>query len=195
MTEVRILALDPGHKLGYCVDDAESPDKIRTGVCELPRHGPDRGKTWCYLESWLLEMITQFRVTVLATEAPVPFGGRKGSTMATSADAINFPIGLAAVVELVGTRAGCICWAAPIATVRRHFTGSGKAGPEAKGRVYQRCRLLGLPVESLDAADATAIHDFCAHIYRRADLIPGPLFVAPGRSRSMRRPAPDLEVD
>ena len=190
MIDARILALDPGHKLGYCVD-GEKPGVPRTGVCELPRHGQDRGKTYCYFETWLRMTIEQYGVTVLAWEAAIIFGGKKGSTMKTNADTIEFAFAIGAIAELVGTRLGLICWKAPLGTVRRHFTGSGRAD---KGQVYARCLALGYPVESYDAADATAIWDFIGHMYRRRDLVAGPLFTPPGKVRSMRRSAPEIEA-
>ncbi len=134
--------------------------------------------------------VEQYGVTVLAWEAPIIFGGKKGSTMKTSADAIEFAFGIGAIAELVGTRLGLICWKAPLGTVRRHFTGSGRAD---KGQVYARCLALGYPVTSYDAADATAIWDFIGHMYRRRDLVAGPLFTPPDKVRSMRRAAPEID--
>jgi Holliday junction resolvasome RuvABC endonuclease subunit len=188
---VCILALDPGHKLGYCVD-GENPRAPRSGVCELPRNFPDYGKTWCYLETWLGMMIEQYRVTVLSWEAPIIFGGKRGSTRPTNSQAIEFAIGIGTVCELVGARRGLVCWKAPMGTVRLHFTGNGHAD---KGQVYARCLAVGYPVASYDAADATAIWDFTGHVYRRGGLVPGPLFADPERVRSIRRQAPALSEE
>ncbi len=193
MTPVCILALDPGHKLGYCVDGERPSDPI-TGVCQLPRSYPDNGKAWSYLVTWLEMMVEQYGVTVLAFEAPLVFGGKRGSNRKTNADAIEFAYAFGGICELVAARRGLACWKAPMGTVRLHFTGSGKADP-AKGRVYQRCLALGYRVTSYDAADAAAIWDFAGHIYRRSNLVAGPLFADPSKVRTIRRPAPALNAD
>jgi Holliday junction resolvasome RuvABC endonuclease subunit len=191
MNQQRILALDPGHALGYAVDGSE-PGELVTGVCDLPRGGQDRGKTYSYFATWLEMTVNQYGVTVLAWEAPIIFGGKKGSTMKTNAATIEFAFGLAAIAEMVGHRLGLICWKAPLGTVRLHFTGNGKAD---KGQVYARCLALGYDVTSLDAADAAAIWDFIGHMYRRRDLVAGPLFTPPGKARSMRRAAPEIDAE
>ena len=188
---VCILALDPGHKLGYAVD-GEKPNDPRTGVCELPRNYPDYGKTWCFLETWLRMTIEQFKVTVLAWEAPLLFGGEKGSNIPTNAQAIEFAYGVGIICELVGARLGITCWKAHMRTVRHHFTGRGNAD---KGQVFARCLALGYQVTSHDAADACAIWDFAGHIYKRSNMVAGPLFVDQKQQkvRTMRRQAPDLD--
>ena len=191
MNEVRILALDPGHKLGYCVDGNE-PDELKTGVCELPRGGLDRGIPYSFFETWLGMTIDQYEITVLGWEAPIIFGGKKGSTTKTNADTIEFAFGLCAIAELVAYRRKLICWKCNIGTVRLHFTGNGRA---RKDHVFQRCLKMGLDVASFDAADAAAIHDFLAHMYKRPRLPAGPLFTPPSRVRSMRRRATDAEID
>jgi hypothetical protein len=190
---VCILTLDPGHKLGYCVDGDE-PGQPKAGVCELPRNYPDYGKTWCFLETWLRMTVEKHRVTVLAWEAPLLFGGPKGSTTPTNATAIEFAFGVGIVCELVGTRLGLTCWKVNMGTVRLHFTGSGKSDP-AKGRVFARCLALGYDVTSYDAADAAAIWDFMCHKYQRPKLAAGPLFTDPKKVRSIRGPAQSLDEE
>ncbi len=193
MIAPRILALDPGHALGYCVS-GDHPGSPRSGVCQLPRNYPDYGKTWCYLETWLQMTVEQHGVTVLAWEAPLIFGGKKGSNKPTNSHAIEFAFGVGSVCELVGARLGLICWKVPMGTARLHFTGNGRAD---KGQVYARALALGYPVTSTDAADATAIWDFTSHMYRAGGLVAGPLFADPEKVRSLRRPAPSLaeEID
>ncbi len=189
----RILALDPGHKLGWAVD-GRRPGELITGVEILPGQAPDHGVAYCHFQDWLAEMIDIHRVQVLAWEAPVAFGGFKqswgGRKLVTNQAAVEFLYGLGAVAELVGTVAGLLCWKAVTATVRRHFVGNGRA---EKMDVFIRCRALGWPVETLDAADAAAIWDLAAHIYRRADVVAGPLFTAPAKRRGIRRAAPELD--
>lgn len=190
MNPVCILALDPGHKLGYCVNGQTPGDPI-TGVCALPRSYPDNGKAWSYLATWLEMMVNQYGVSVLAWEAPLVFGGKKGSSTPTNESTIEFAYGFGAICEFVGERLGLVYWRANMGTVRLHFTGSGKADP-AKGRVYSACLARGYRVTSHDAADAAAIWDFMAHKYRQSNLVAGPLFADPSKVRSIRRPAPAL---
>jgi hypothetical protein len=193
MTPVCILALDPGRKLGYCVNGQTPGDPI-TGVCALPRTYPDNGKAWSFLTTWLEMMVGQYGVTVLAWEAPLVFGGPKGSSRPTNADAIEFAYAFGGICEFVGERLGLICWKAPMGTVRLHFTGNGAPDPN-KGRVYSACLARGYRVTSYDAADACAIWDFMSHKYRASGLVAGPLFADPSKVRSIRRPAPALNAD
>jgi Holliday junction resolvasome RuvABC endonuclease subunit len=185
--DVRILALDPGHKLGWAVD-GEAPGSLITGTEILPGKAPDNGKTFLHFEDWLFDMIDVHKPNVLAWEAPIIFGGAKGSTTPTNHFAIHFAIGIASIAELAGERTGLDCWQAPLMTVRHHFCGDGKAKKDA---VYDKCLEMGWPVKGLDAADATAIWDLCAHVYRRDKLIPGPLFA---KRVSLSRPAPEIEA-
>jgi hypothetical protein len=191
VTGPSILALDPGHRLGYAVDDLQAPNSCKTGVCVIPSHYPDIGKELRFAEVWLTHTIEQYGVEVLIWEAAIPFGGKRGSTVRTNSAAIQFAASLAGVFDLVGTRLGLKCWQANLGTVRLHFTGNGKADSAGKGRVYQRALALGYDPESLDASDAVAIWDFCKHRYRADGLVAGPLFADP--LRSMRRPAPEME--
>ena len=183
-----ILALDPGHRLGYAVDDPAAKNGCRTGVCLVPSHYPDTGKDLRFAEAWLITMVEQFGAQVLIWEAPVVFGGGRGSTMKTNAASIEFAYALGGVFDLVGTKLQLACWKANMGTVRLHFTQHGHAD---KGRVYQRALAVGYDVATFDAADAVAIWDFAKHKYRAEGLVAGPLFADP--LRSMRRQAPELE--
>jgi hypothetical protein len=184
MSSPCILALDPGHKAGYAVDDETAANGCRTGVAHLPRHYPDTGKELSFLERWLAEAIEQFMPGVIVWEAPIIFGGRKGSTIATSASTIEFAFSFQAICELVGARYQIQCWKVNVGTARLHFVGHGRCD---KGTVYSRALALGYGVQSHDEADAVAIWDFVKHKYRSGALVAGPLFADP--LRSMRRPA------
>ena len=184
-----ILALDPGHKLGYAVDDPAAPNRCRNGVCQLPRTYPETGRELRFAETWLISMIEQFAVRVLIWEAPIPFGGKKGSTTITNQHAIEFALALGGVFDLVGAKLELVaCWKANMGTVRHHFTGNGRAD---KGMVHARALAVGYDVASYDASDAVAIWDFAKHKYKAEGLVAGPLFADP--LRSMRRQAPELE--
>jgi Holliday junction resolvasome RuvABC endonuclease subunit len=186
MTAPVILALDPGHKTGYAVDDPDAANGCRTGILEMPREYPKTGLELCFLERWLLEMIEQFEVTVLAWEAPLVFSKPESAT--TTSETMEFAFYFGAVCDLVGTRNGIATWKVHAVTARHHFTGSGRA---KKDHVYQRAKLNGYQVKSFDASDAVAIWDFIAHKYGHRNLPAGPLF---GKStRSMRRSAPELD--
>ena len=86
-------------------------------------------------------MIEQFAVRVLIWEAPIPFGGKKGSTTITNQHAIEFALALGGVFDLVGAKLELVaCWkanmggAAPLHRQRPRRQGHG-ARPGARRRL------------------------------------------------------------
>ena len=187
----RILALDPGYWLGYA-HDGEGPGQLVTGVKLLPRGGSDLGIPYLAFEDWLEATLIGKAIDILGWEAPVVFGRTGGKRKPgdddepprpTNIKAIEFMFGIATIAELVGRRHRKECWKAYTGTIRRHFVDNGRA---SKDDVYRRCLQLGWPVPDRNAADAAATWDLMAHVYRRRDVIAGPLFTKPV---SIRRPA------
>jgi len=167
-----ILALDPGHALGYAVDDPEAPNGVRTGIAHLPEG--DTGPAYVFLADWLALMIEHYDVGVIAWELQLHFAS-PGMGGNTNLESIGFLHGVCAVAELVAAQRRLECWRVPSSTARLHFTGSGK-GKGAKRRVLERARELGYEVKGFDAADALAIWDVVAHEIRHPGVIAGPLF-------------------
>ena len=70
-------------------------------------------------------------------------------------------IGLAACVQGQAARMGKRIVTYHQSSIRAHFLGhAGKSRTPIKVRVFQRCRMLGWPVEDHDQADAVALWDF-----------------------------------
>lgn len=152
----RVLALDIATTVGFAVDGPEEWKPL-TGAVRFAASGDDYGRAYAGLDQWLFEFIGLHRPDVLAFEAPLIVGGRTGTTRRTNAHTVRLLFGLAAVAEMVGSRAGLPVYECHIQTVRRHFVGNGRA---QKPEVMARCRALGWEVATNDAADAAAIWDF-----------------------------------
>lgn len=152
---IRVLALDLATVTGFAVDRPDGNGGPLTGTVTCKHIGNDFGPAYVALERFMLDAITVHGVTHCAFEAPlVMASSRDGRKVQTNVATVRKLMGLAAVAELVGARAGLQVFEANVQSARRHFAGSGHA---KKPEVYQRCRLLGWDVKSHDAADAAAV--------------------------------------
>lgn len=169
----RVLALDIATVTGFAVDRPTGGDKPLTGTFRSEHDGDDFGQAYVEFERQLCDLIAVHNPEVLTFEAALVVGGNRGTTRPTNINTIRKLFGLSSVAELVGTRAGLTVYEAHIQTVRRHFCGNGRA---EKPEVYDRCRLLGWDVKSMDASDAAAIWDYTRHTLRQPNLVAGPIF-------------------
>lgn len=175
----RVLALDIASCTGWAADrpSRSESDKPVCGSFRVRAEGDDLGAAFVEFEENLEGLIGLHEPNVLAFEAPLVFGGRGGSTVQTNHQTVRILFGLAALAELVGTRAGLAVYELHIQAVRKHFVGNGRA---QKSDVLARCRLLGWNPPGLDAADACACWDFARHSLR----VPGAGSSAPLLART-----------
>jgi Holliday junction resolvasome RuvABC endonuclease subunit len=169
----RVLALDIATTTGFAVDRPGGGDKPLTGTFRSEHDGDDLGQAYVEFEQQLCDLIAVHAPEVLTFEAALVIGGKKGTTRPTNIATVRKLFGLSAVAELVGTRANLEVYEAHIQTVRRHFVGNGRA---EKPEIYDRCKLLGWDVRSMDASDAAAIWDYTRHTLRVPTANVGPMF-------------------
>lgn len=146
----RVLAVDCGTVSGAAVD-GERGIPILTSKRLGAIDADDHGARYAVFEQWLCDLIAVHQPTAFAFESPlVP----RGNNVLTNANTIRFLLGLAAVAELVGTRAGLEVFEANVQQVKRHFAGNGRADKTA---MMQRCRLLGWNAKNHNEADAAGL--------------------------------------
>lgn len=173
----KIIALDIATTVGFAIDGPEEWKPL-TGTVRFAADGDDFGRAYVGFEKWLTDLIGVQKPDIMAFEAPLIVGGPRGTTRPTNANTVRLLFGLAAVAEMVGSRAGLRVFECHIQTVRRHFVGNGRC---QKPEVRARCKLLGWDVQSNDAADAAAIWDFARSQFRpSAAHRTTPLFAAGG---------------
>ena len=146
---MNILALDLSKSCGWAL--CVGWEKPTWGVKELPRgEHVSEGRVFHEFRQWLTDMIALNAPGLVIFETPI-FGGDIPRTAA------YLLIGLAAITEEACEATGTDCAQEVVATVRKHFCGSGRA---QKGDVGFRCRQLGWAVTDHNAADALALMSF-----------------------------------
>lgn len=176
----RILALDIATVTGAASDKPRGAfsaiDRPYTFHFRTPVDAfGDYGRAFGTFERWLMDTIIAHEPDVVAFEAPLIVGGRHGTTAPTNVATVRLLLGLCSIAELVAHRAQLECFETHIQSVRKHFTGSGRA---QKRDVLERCRVLGWHVGTNDEADAAAIWDYARHTLRAGPVIAGPLMAA-----------------
>lgn len=151
-----ILALDISTACGFAVDREPSDPlhgRPRVGTWRLP--GLDdatRVQSAAQLSELVEGAIDVFGVAFLAVEAPVPAGQIPGSNVATLQ--MLFALAIQACAEAERAEIGHGFF--HVATVRKHFLGTGR--PEnPKRAVMRRCAQLGWMVADDHQADAAAL--------------------------------------
>lgn len=140
-----VLFLDIATKTGYCFGE---PGQLpRHGVINFGGKGKQDGEIFAAFHLWLNDRMTVDGSGLLAFEAPILGGGR-----ATPATARRL-MGLAAIAEMTASERGVRCVEEHLATIKKSFTGSGRADEHA---VIAKCRQLGLEPHDDNAADAIA---------------------------------------
>lgn len=160
-----ILALDLATVTGFAYGDL--PDSLPTplevaGGVRIPtvthgtfRSGDSKTEDKIFFKTffnWLDDHITFFNPRLIIFEAPIHTGGR------TSFQTARRLMGLATLVDtLCGLRDVPIAKEADIATIKKHFTGSGRA---KKPDMIRQCHALGWQPNDDNAADAIALWHF-----------------------------------
>jgi Holliday junction resolvasome RuvABC endonuclease subunit len=187
---MKILALDLATTTGWALGTPESPPMLGSFRCPKVFDDDTLGQRWAKFALWLDDMITVHKPDLVGFEAPLVFGGAKGSSRPTNIDTIRFLIGLATIAELVAVQLSTEVEDAHIQQVRAHFCGSGRA---KKPDVQAMCFRRGLKPADDNQADAIAILSFLQHCHgcpapwaRELPKVGGGLLVIPGTTELRR---------
>ena len=152
-----LLALDLTPHTGWA--RWRSGGEVRFGTIALPKSGPDIGRFLAAFDDRLVSVLA-VAPDVVVFEAP--WIGPN-----THQDTARKLMCLAGMLEFVCHRAAIPCREVNNAAVRKHFCGKGRAPrAEMKRLVTQACRARGWQPANDDEADALAVLDFAAHVYR-----------------------------
>ena len=142
---VNILAVDLGNKTGYALRRRDGA--MRYGTMDFtPRKSWTPGQRWTRFRGWLGDTVSTFQIDAIVFERVV-----FGHSSAASSDVYG---GFKALVELAADIHGLTLSSVAVPTVKKHFTGSGRAD---KDTMMAQARARGFSPDSHNAADALAI--------------------------------------
>lgn len=147
------------------------PISITMSLPDVADHGDRLAK----FEDWLCDLIEAHAPAVVAYEAPlIPHG----NALLTRAHTVLLLIKLAGVAELVAARYGCRRMAVNVSTVKKFWTGHGRAEKDA---MIARCAQLGWSCRNDHEADSAAVWAYAMSTLNKGWApMATPLF-APGR--------------
>lgn len=157
---MRILALDLATSTGWATWSPGSP--VLYGSRRLPDTGKNVGAFMSRFERWLTDMIAVHEsVDRIIYEAPWV------GPQTHQATAMRL-IGMACGVERLCFDRGLAIHKANNASVRKHFIGKGSNSDRAtlKRMTVDACLTRGWTPANDDEADALALLDYAAHIWR-----------------------------
>lgn len=149
---MRILGLDLATSVGFAVGDPENGEP-RFGTHRLPSTGDDIGRFLHAFDYVLSDIITLENPTNVVFEAPIL------ATRTTISTARKLMC-LAGHTELVCLRRSISCRECHLQTVKKFFTGSGRAD---KAAMIEAAKRHGWLVEDDNAADALAVWALAVH--------------------------------
>lgn len=150
-----ILALDLSTHTGWAAGPLGGRPSF--GTHHLPKTGDDIGRMLVAYEDWLRAMVADVRPTHVFFEAPI---------LSQRTMTARKLMGLASETERLCHRLGLPVREVNLMTVKKRFTGSGRA---EKARMIEEARRRGWDVKDDNQADALAIWDFgCAVLGRRS---------------------------
>lgn len=153
---VNILALDLGTKTGYALRRRDGA--MRYGTVDFtPRKSWTPGQRWARFRGWLADTVATFQIDAVVYERVV-----FGHSSAASSDVYG---GFKALVELAADTHHLTLSSVAVPTVKKHFTGSGRADKDA---MMSQARFLGFNPDSHNAADALAILSWAVEQERKA---------------------------
>lgn len=163
-----IIALDLASRLGWATWQPDGT--VRHGAHSIARVGAEDGAFFGAYSLWLSDMITVERPESLCFEAP--WIGPD-----TAQQTAYRLMGLAAITDMTAyLREIPRVRQVNNASVRKHFTGVGRAArAEMKRLVTRACLQRGWQPIDDNAADALAVLDFAMHCFRVPGAIAGPL--------------------
>lgn len=141
-----VIAFDLATATGWAcgAPDAEP----RFGTKMLPKTGDEIGRFLVAFEDWLNDMITVEDPALVVFEAPILRRGGGNPIVARKL------MGLANCVETICYRRDVSCRQAHLATVKKSFTGSGRA---EKAEMIAAARRWGWDVRNDNEADALGL--------------------------------------
>lgn len=165
-----IMTLDLATKTGWaCSRESGVP---AYGVRRIGRPQCSDGEFFCDFFGWLSDMIVVEAPRAMIFEAPILTAGK------TSVQTARRLMGLAVFAEMLGTKNGIPrVFEANNSTVRKFFTGNGRAQKED---VVRECQRRGWAPQDDNAADALAILAYAQHCFGPAKPDAGALFRAVG---------------
>ncbi|MCG2597376.1 crossover junction endodeoxyribonuclease RuvC [Achromobacter insuavis] len=153
---VNILALDLGTKTGYAVRRRDGA--MRYGTVDFtPRKSWTPGQRWARFRGWLADTVATFQIDAVVYERVV-----FGHSSAASSDVYG---GFKALVELAADTHSLTLSSVAVPTVKKHFTGSGRADKDA---MMAQAKARGFNPDSHNAADALAILHWAVAQERKA---------------------------
>jgi hypothetical protein len=152
---VRVGAYDIATFSGWCGDDPNrsEPCAPRFGSFRIAHEGDCLGDAYVQFEHYVLKTFDLLKPDAVAFEAPLPRGGKKFHLKEDSAAAARKLLGLAAIFELIATRAGLDVYECTVSQARASLCNGG----DDKDRVNQICRMYGWTPANLDESDAGAV--------------------------------------
>lgn len=153
---VNILALDLGTKTGFALRRRDGA--MRYGTVDFtPRKSWTPGQRWARFRGWLADTVATFQIDAVVYERVV-----FGHSSAASSDVYG---GFKALVELAADTHSLTLSSVSVPTVKKHFTGSGRADKEA---MLAQAKARGFSPDSHNAADALAILHWAVAQERKA---------------------------
>lgn len=158
----------------FYMTESEGPTQsLQYGSVKLK--APDGlGEFLSQYTGWLGDTIRTERVDTVVFEQP--FVG-----VNTHQQVARKLMSLSGLTELVCWRADVDCHEANNASVRKHFIGKGRGKrADLKAMTIQACQDKGWGPQNDDEADALALLDYAAHLFKMKTPWPsGPLFAEP----------------
>lgn len=149
-----LLTLDLATRTGFCVGETNNPNPT-FGHIVLPSTGDDVGTFAIKYEDWLTDFVAWRRIGLCVFEMPI-------LPKTTSLMTVRKLTGLAWETEQFCRRRGIKCREGRASSVKKFFTGSGKAG---KLDTMAICRRYGWKVAVDDEADACALWAYSVALY------------------------------
>jgi crossover junction endodeoxyribonuclease RuvC len=155
----KVLALDISSKTGFACDGHIEGRPV-SGVIRLPKASGDDESGWnlgplfADYRRQLASLLIVVQPDICAFEAPLQLMHGGHAAVRTSQNTVRLLFGLAGITEGLLSEKNVRGYEANLATVKKHFAGSGRAEKEA---MVARCRQLGWPAEDHNAADACGL--------------------------------------
>lgn len=159
---MRIAAFDLATLSGWCGDDPNGGNRPKFGSFRISHDGDYLGDAYVQFEHHILKTFDIIKPEAVGFEAPLPRGAKGFKIREDSAAATRKILGLAAIFELVATRAGLDV----IECLPNEARATMLRGDADKGDVMQLCRMLGWTPGNLDESDSAAVF---VHLKRHLD--------------------------
>lgn len=155
----KVLALDISTRTGFA-HDGHDPGRPISGVIRLPKaagddlDGWELGPLFADYRRQLAALVLVLQPDIVAFEAPLQIVHGREAAARTSQNTIRLLFGLAGITEGLLAEKKLRSYESNIASVKKHFAGSGRAD---KSAMVARCRQLNWEVQDHNAADACGL--------------------------------------